>query len=266
MHYLTDVIMKRASLLFLVLSSLWSVGSYAAKDDTIRIGVDATFAPFEFTKPDGSLSGFEIDLGNAICKEIQKKCEWVPSNFDGLIPSLNVNRIDAVMSSLGVSEKRRKQVLFTDIVWTGFSSMLSRADLHLQPTVESLKGKVIGVQQGTMQEHYVRERFANHGVQVQTYQDQDQVYADLINGRIDVSFQDMLQAQFDFIDAGKHSDFTNLRVEDKLLPADSAIAVKKGNEKLVALFNDGLKKIHADGTYNRIQRQYFGDLNLYRGQ
>ncbi|MBF9001054.1 MULTISPECIES: transporter substrate-binding domain-containing protein [Vibrio] len=258
--------MKRASAILLTLFSLFSAGSYAADNNTIRIGVDATFAPFEYKKPDGSLAGFEIDLGNAVCAEIHRKCEWVPSNFDGLIPSLNVNRIDAIMSSLGVSEKRRKQVLFTDIVWTGFSSMLSRSDLHLKATPESLKGKVIGVQQGTMQENYVRERFAKHGVQVQTYQDQDQVYADLLNGRIDVSFQDMLQAQTKFIKQGKHSNYTNLKVEDKLLPADSAIAIKKGNEKLVALFNKGLKKIHEDGTYNRIQRQYFGDLNLYRGQ
>lgn len=256
--------MKKTSLLLLILSSSLASTSFAAVSDTaIRIGIEPAFAPFEYTKPDGSLAGFEIEIGNAVCKSMQQKCQWVPSNFDGLIPSLNVNRIDAVMSSLGVSERRRKQVLFTDVVWTGYSSMLSRTSQHLEPTAESLKGKIIGVQQGTMQENFVRERLAKHGVTVQTYQDQNQVYADLLNGRIDVSFQDMIQAQFDFIDAGKNSGFTNQKIEDDLLPADTAIAVKKGNEKLANFFNEGLQKIHANGEYDRIQTQYFGDLKLY---
>ncbi|MCE0493641.1 transporter substrate-binding domain-containing protein [Vibrio salinus] len=246
------------------LSTLVSSASLWAQPDTIRFGVDATYPPFEYKKPDGTLAGFEIELGDAICAEVNKKCEWHPTSFDGLFPSLKVNKIDAIFSSLGITEKRKKEVDFSDLVWSGFSSMLSRSDLKLKPTKDSLKGKVVGVQQGTMQENYVRQRFEAHGVQVQTYQDQDQVYADLMNGRIDASFQDMLQAQFDFIDGGKHHQFVNTKVEDKLLPADTAIAIRKGDREMQALINEGLRKIHADGTYDRIQRKYFGDLNLYK--
>ncbi|MDC0610897.1 transporter substrate-binding domain-containing protein [Vibrio sp.] len=256
--------MKKCTKAFILLSAVFGSTSLWAQTDTIRFGVDATYPPFEYKKPDGSLAGFEIDLGNAICEKVQKKCEWFPTSFDGLFPSLKVDKIDAIFSSLGITEKRKKEVAFSDLVWSGFSSMLSRKQLNLEPTAESLKGKVVGVQQGTMQEHFVRERFEAHGVQVQTYQDQDQVYADLINGRIDASFQDMLQAQFDFIDGGKHKQFVNTKVVDKLLPADSAIAIRKGDQEMIDLINDGLEKIHADGTYDRIQRQYFGDLNLYK--
>ncbi|SJL84844.1 transporter substrate-binding domain-containing protein [Vibrio palustris] len=254
--------MKTFSWLALGLALL-SSSSIAADKDTIRFGVEASFAPFEYKKPDGSLTGFEIDLGNALCKQLHKKCVWVQANFDGLIPSLNVNKIDAVFSSLGITDKRSKRVTFTNVVWTGYSSMLSRTQAHLKATPESLKGKVIGVQQGTMQEHYVRERFAKHGVEVRTYQDQDQVYSDLVNGRIDASFQDMIQAQFTFIEAGKNAQFTNQQVEDVLLPADTAIAVKKGNAELVALLNQGLQALHDNGTYDRIQKHYFGELKLY---
>ena len=254
--------MKKLSWLFLGLS-FFSSASMATSQDSIRFGVEASFAPFEYKKPDGSLTGFEIDLGNALCKEMHKKCVWVQSNFDGLIPSLNVNKIDAVFSALGVTDKRRKQVTFTNVVWTGYSSMLSRTQAHLKPTAESLQGKVVGVQQGTMQEHYVRERFAKHGVEVRTYQDQDQVYADLVNGRIDASFQDMIQAQFTFIEAGKNRGFSNQQVSDVLLPADSAIAVKKSNTKLAAQLNQALQALHDNGTYDRIQSHYFGDLKLY---
>jgi len=255
--------MKRSRVALLALTSLFSTMTYAG-GDTIRFGTDATFPPFESITPEGDIVGFEVDIGNAICKEMNKKCEWVSSNFDGLIPSLKVHKIDAVFSSLGITEKRKKTVTFTDVIWTGYSSMLSRKAEHIEPTVESLKGKTIGVQMGSMQEEYVSERFGNHGATVKTYQDQDAVYSDLMSGRIDVSFQDMIQAKFNFIDAGKHHDFSNTRVEDKLLPADSAVAVRKDDEKLAGVINEGLKKIRADGTYDRIQQKYFGDLQLYK--
>jgi len=116
---------------------------------------------------------------------------------------------------------------------------------------------------GSMQEEYVSERFGKHGAEVKTYQDQDAVYSDLVSGRIDVSFQDMIQAQFNFIDSGKHKDYSNAKVEDKMLPADSAVAVRKNDKKLAEVFNEGLKKIRENGTYDRIQAKYFGELKLY---
>ncbi len=192
--------MKRSRVVLLALTSLFSTMSFAASD-TIRFGTDATFPPFESITAEGEIVGFEVDIGNAICEEMNKKCVWTNFNFDGLIPGLQVRKIDAVFSSLGITEKRKKQVNFTDIVWTGYTSMLSRTEESIKPTVESLKGKSIGVQMGSMQEEFVSERFGRHGATVKTYQDQDAVYSDLLSGRIDVSFQDMIQAQFNFIDA-----------------------------------------------------------------
>ncbi len=254
--------MKHSRVALLALASLFSTASFAG-GDTIRFGTDATFPPFESITPEGEIVGFEVDIGNAICEEMKKKCEWTNFNFDGLIPSLRVRKIDAVFSSLGITEKRKKQVDFTNVVWTGYSSMLSRTGEKIEPTVESLKGKTIGVQMGSMQEEYVSERFGRHGAKVKTYQDQDAVYSDLLSGRVDVSFQDMIQAQFNFIDAGKNHDFTNTRVEDVMLPADSAIAVRK-NDKLAGVINEGLKRIRENGTYDRIQTKYFGELKLYK--
>ncbi|XAW87970.1 transporter substrate-binding domain-containing protein [Vibrio sp. CDRSL-10 TSBA] len=254
--------MRYISSLILLCSTLFAATTQAG-GPPLRIGVDATFPPFESTNPDGSLTGFEIDLGNAICAEIGRTCQWVPSNFDGLIVSLKSRKIDAVFSSLGVTEQRSRQVNFTNVVWSGYSSMLSRTEEGLAANPQSLQGKVVGVQMGSMQEEFVRQRFEQHGIQVKTYQDQDQVYADLLSGRIDASFQDMIQAQFNFIDRGNKASFTNLQIEDELLPADTAIAVRKNDSKLTQQLNEGLEKIHANGTYDRIQRQYFGDLQLY---
>lgn len=255
--------MKKIAYSLLILAGVATQMPTFAAGDTIRFGVDATYPPFEFKQADGTIAGFEIDLGNAICEKMNKKCVWVSTNFDGLIPSLRVGKIDAIFSSLGISEKRKKVVDFSDRTWSGFSSMLSATSKNLVPTAESLKGKTVGVQQGTMQEDFAKIKLAPKGVRVQSYQDQDQVYADLLNGRIDASLQDMTQAQVNFIEDGKHSNFDNQKMVDKLLPADSAIAIRKGDTATAKLINDGIKAIHADNTYVRIQRQYFGDLDLY---
>ncbi|SHO56927.1 transporter substrate-binding domain-containing protein [Vibrio quintilis] len=253
---------RKIACLLLALTGLTGQTSAFAKE-TIRIGVDATYPPFEYTKPDGTLAGFEIELGNAMCEKVQAECVWVPMSFDGLIPALKVKKIDAVFSSLGISEKRKKVVDFSDRTWTGFSSMLSLKRLNLQPAAESLKGKVLGVLQGSIQEDFARKKLMPHGVSVQAYQTQEQVYADLLNGRIDASMQDMTQAQTGFIEKGKHPEFANQKVVDELLPADSAIAIRKGDSRTMGLINRGISAIHADGTYDRIQRQFFGDLDLY---
>jgi len=235
--------MKKMAYSLLILAGVATQTPTLASDDTIRFGVDATYPPFEFKQADGTIAGFEIDLGNAICEKMNKKCVWVSTNFDGLIPSLRVGKIDAIFSSLGISEKRKKVVDFSDRTWTGFSSMLSLTSKNLSPTAESLKGKTVGVQQGTLQEDFAKIKLAPNGVRVQSYQNQDQVYADLLNGRIDASMQDMTQAQVNFIRDGKNTNFSNQKLVDKLLPA--------------------VKAIHADDTYVTIQRKYFGDLDLY---
>jgi lysine/arginine/ornithine transport system substrate-binding protein/histidine transport system substrate-binding protein len=76
----------------------------------IRFGVDPTFAPFEWKDPQGKLAGFDIDLGNAICQQLQAKCVWVESNFDGIIPALKARKFDAILSGMYMTEKRKARL------------------------------------------------------------------------------------------------------------------------------------------------------------
>ncbi|TGU42131.1 transporter substrate-binding domain-containing protein, partial [bacterium M00.F.Ca.ET.146.01.1.1] len=80
----------------------------------IRFGVDPTYPPFESKLADGSLVGFDIDLGNALCARLQAKCTWVENAFDGLIPALQARKFDAILSSLSITEERQKTISFTN--------------------------------------------------------------------------------------------------------------------------------------------------------
>lgn len=128
-------------------------GSANADVRDIRIGVDVPYEPMEFRTPDGELTGFDIELGNALCEEIGIQCEWVVQGWDGIIPGLMARKYDAIMSSMTINDDRRKQVLFSDPYFTPPSAWFAPATSDIEmPYPETLEGMTIGVQRGTLQD------------------------------------------------------------------------------------------------------------------
>lgn len=75
--------MKKSILALSLLVGLSAAASsYAALPETVRIGTDTTYAPFSSKDAKGDFVGFDIDLGNEMCKRMQVKCTWVASDFD----------------------------------------------------------------------------------------------------------------------------------------------------------------------------------------
>ncbi|MCY0387610.1 ABC transporter substrate-binding protein [Robbsia sp. Bb-Pol-6] len=245
--------------------ALVATGVSAKEWKNIRIGVDPTYAPFESKAPSGQLIGFDIDLGNALCAKMHAKCEWVENDFDGLIPALNVKKIDAIISSLSITDKRKEQIAYSDKLFNSPSRMIAKDGSGLMPTVESLKGKRVGVEQGTIQETYIKTYWQPKGVILVPYQNQDQAYADLVAGRIDASFQDEVQASIGFLKTprGKGFAFAGASIDDKKTLGDGAgIGLRKSDDDLRTQFNAAIKAIRADGTYDKIAKKYF-DFNIY---
>ena len=260
--------MKKALLTLSALALCMAAGSALAKEyKELRFGVDPSYAPFESKAADGSLVGFDIDLGNAICAELKVKCKWVESDFDGMIPGLNANKFAGVISSMTVTPAREKAIDFSSELFSGPTSYVFKKGSGLSDDVASLKGKSVGYEQGTIQEAYAKAVLEKAGVKIQAYANQDQVYADLKNGRLDASIQDMLQAELGFLKSPAGAGYeVSAAIDDPLLPSKTAIGIKKGNTELKALLDKGIKALHDDGTYATIQKKHFGDLNLYSGK
>lgn len=263
-----DYMMKKAWLTLSAVALCLAAGSTFAKEyKELRFGVDPSYAPFESKAADGSLVGFDIDLGNAICKELKVTCKWVESDFDGMIPGLKANKFDGVISSMTVTPAREKAIDFSDELFSGPTALVYKKGSGLSADIASLKGKTVGYEQGTIQEAYAKAVLDKAGVKTQAYQNQDQVYADLLSGRLDASIQDMLQAELGFLKSEKGAGYeVSKPVDSELLPSKTAIGIRKGNTELKALLNKGIKALHDDGTYAEIQKKHFGDLNLYSGK
>jgi histidine transport system substrate-binding protein len=261
--------MKKALLTLSALAlCMAAAGSALAKDyKELRFGVDPSYAPFESKAADGSLVGFDIDLGNAICAELKVKCKWVESDFDGMIPGLKANKFDGVISAMTATPAREKAIDFSSELFSGPTALVFKKGSGIDIAPASLKGKKVGYEQGTIQEAYAKAVLDKAGVNTQAYANQDQVYADLISGRLDASIQDMLQAELGFLKSPQGVDFqVSTPVDSELLPSKTAVGLSKGNTELKALLDKGIKAIHDDGTYATIQKKHFGDLNLYSGK
>ncbi|HSH57264.1 MAG TPA: transporter substrate-binding domain-containing protein, partial [Halomonas sp.] len=139
------------------------VASSASADvRDLRIAVDVPYEPMEYRTPDGELTGFDIDLGNALCAEIGIDCEWVVQGWDGIIPGLMARKYDAIMSSMTINEQRREQVLFSEPYITPPSAWFAPADVEIgTPSNETLEGMTIGVQRGTLQDNYATDMYGD---------------------------------------------------------------------------------------------------------
>lgn len=129
----------------------------------LRLGVDPTYPPLEYKQPDGRLAGFGIEIGEALCAELRARCEWVESNWDGIIPALLSRKIDAIVSSMTITPKRAQHIAFTDRVSNAPSRLVVRRGSALLPDAESLRGKRVGVGQGSNQEAYAKAEWAAKG-------------------------------------------------------------------------------------------------------
>lgn len=238
--------------------------SVMAADGTLRVAADLAYPPFQYRDVNGKPAGFEIDITNAVCKAIAVKCDYVVSSFDAEIPSLMAKKVDFI-SPLGATIKRKKSIDFSDFIYHVPSQLVARKGTNLQPTAESLQGKSIAVQQGSIQEMYANKYWAPHGVDIKTYPDQDVIYQDLAAGRLDGALSPAVAITFGFLKKPEGKDFalTGPEVRDDLLYSiGSAYGVRKGDEKTQQMLNEGLAKIMADGTWLKIKQHYFGDIEM----
>ncbi|WP_312044675.1 lysine/arginine/ornithine ABC transporter substrate-binding protein ArgT [Erwinia sp.] len=259
--------MKKKVMALSLLLALSAGSALAAVPTTLRFGNDPTYAPFESKNAQGELVGFDIDLANEICKRIQTKCTFVESDFDALIPSLKAKKIDAIISSLSITEKRQQEIAFSEKLYAANARLIAPKGSKIEPTVASLKGKTIGLLQGTTQETYANQYWRAQGVTVTPYANQDLVYQDLTAGRIDAAFQGEVAASEGFLKqpVGKDYAFAGPAVKDeKIFGIGTGIGLPKESTELKAAIDKAIAAMRKDGTYDKLAKKYFS-FDVYGG-
>ena len=246
--------MKKITLALACIIATSSTLLFAGDHSKLKIAVDVPYEPFEFKAPDGSLTGFEIDLGNAICAEIKSECEWIIQAWDGIIPGLLAHKYDLIFSSMSITEERAKKVLFSDGYYITPSAWFGKKGMNVNVTDKAaLTGKKIGVQRGTIQDNYVTENFADIA-DIKRYTTADDMVLDLSGGRTELVFVDFPVGESTILK--KDANFEAIGAQIQLGEAAGA-AFRLRDTELAEKFNKALKKLKADGTYDAIMKKYF---------
>ncbi|RKE39916.1 lysine/arginine/ornithine transport system substrate-binding protein [Paraburkholderia sp. BL23I1N1] len=242
-----------------------ATGAYAKDWSTVRFGVDASYPPFESKATDGKLVGFDVDLGNEICARLKAKCVWVENDFDGMIPALKAKKFDGVLSSMSMTPQRAEQVAFSAKLFNTPTRLVAKAGSSLLPTPQAMAGKTIGVEQGTIQETYAKTYWEPKGAKIVPYQNQDQVYTDLLSGRLDASLQDAVEAEIGFLKTPRGTGFAFAGkdiVDEKVLGNGAGIGMRKEDADLKVKVDKAIVDMIKDGTYKKIEKKYF-DFDVY---
>jgi arginine/ornithine transport system substrate-binding protein len=235
----------------------------AQQDGKLRIAVEGGYPPFSEMGADGKIKGFDIDIANALCAKMKLECVPVQAEFDAMIPALRAKKFDAIVASMSITPERLKAVDFSDKYYNTPARLVTRADATFEATPAGLKGKRIGVQRTTIHDRYASATFK--GSEIVRYAKQDEVFLDLVSGRIDATLADSVAADQGFLKtpAGKGFAFRGPNFDDPaFFGIGAGIAVRKGDKALQTRLNEALAAIRADGTYKKLNDKYF-DFDVY---
>ncbi|EKY5710946.1 arginine ABC transporter substrate-binding protein, partial [Escherichia coli] len=158
----------------------------ATAAETIRFATEASYPPFESIDANNQIVGFDVDLAQALCKEIDATCTFSNQAFDSLIPSLKFRRVEAVMAGMDITPEREKQVLFTTPYYDNSALFVGQQGKYT--SVDQLKGKKVGVQNGTTHQKFIMDKHPE--ITTVPYDSYQNAKLDLQNGRIDGVFGD----------------------------------------------------------------------------
>ncbi len=246
-----------------LLTVLFISTSYAKDWKTIRIGVEGAYPPYSQTNPDGSVTGFDIDIANALCAEIGAKCVLVVQDWDGMIPSLLARKFDAIIASMSITEERKKRVDFTNKYYSSPAKFVRKKGSGIVILNSILKGKSVGVQEETIMDRFVTDNWGDI-VKVRRYGSQEKANLDLISGRLDLVFSEIAPAK-DFIksDSGKGFELVGPSYSEKKWFGEGiGIAIRKKDQELKEKLNKAIVSIRNNGVYKKIQDKYF-DYDIY---
>ena len=248
---------------FLGLALLAACATLAQAAD-LKVAIDPTYEPFTYKTPDGKPTGFDVDVANAICAELKRNCVFIEQVWDSMIPGLQARKYDVIVSSLSITEERKRVIDFSDRYYkTPSAIVVKKGTPYTGPA--SLKGKRIGVLKGSTQEKWAMGELKPAGVTVVPYEAQDQVYLDINAGRLDGTVADKVEVHGGFLRKPEGKDYGYVghdQYETKYYGDGIGIGMRKGQKDLKEQINAAIKTIRSNGTYNTIAKKYF-DFDPY---
>ncbi len=248
-----------------LLGAVLALNASAADLPELKVGIDPAFEPYGMKLADGTLTGFDVDYAKAICNEIKMKCVFVEQAWGGIIPALTAKKFDVIISSMSITEARKKVVLFTDKYSAAVNRVVAQKGSGIDGSVASLAGKKVGVGKGSTQETYAKKVYEKAGITVVGYATPQDAYLDLIAGRIDAAVGSALQVKMALLSKpeGKAFEYVGPELDDPaVFGVGAGMAMRMEDTKLRDQLNDAIKATRKNGAYKAVNDKYF-DFDTY---
>lgn len=233
-------------------TALSGVAAFAT--ETLKIGSYPANPPWEYKNEAGEFEGFEVDIINEIASRIDATAEFSGLDFRALFVATASRRVDAVISSLTITNERLQAQSFTQPYFSGALGVGTKDGAGIA-RIEDLKGKRVGSIATSFPENWLKEREGELGyASYASYDSTANMLTDLRSGRIDAAVNDIVSLRYAFT----QPQMSGLTVAAEIPTGDKfAIMMPKDSEKLEA-FNDALSEIKTDGTMARLYEKWFG--------
>ena len=233
---------KIITMLMLILSTL----SFAAKK--LYVGTNAEFKPYEYLE-NNKMVGFDIELMELLGKELGYEIKWQDMSFDGLLPALQMKKIDAVIAGMSATPERKKAVAFSKPYFKAKQVVITKGVDKSLKSFKDLAGKKVGVMLGFTGDTVVSEI---KGVKVERFNASYAAIMALSQNKVDAVVLDSEPAK-KYTANNKQFVIASIPAEEE----DYAIAVRKNDKELLDKINSALDKIKANGEYDKLLKKYF---------
>ena len=233
------------------------VGAGAKEWTTVRMGVDATYPPFESVNAKGEIVGWEMDYAKALCAKMKVTCTFQNQDWDGVIPALLADKFDVIFSSMNMTPARAQRVLFSDMYYaTSPVWATTAANKSDDVSLAAMKGKTVGAQSSTVFANYLEHDYK--GVEVKLYPGGDEPFLDLASGRIDYVVSDILVAQKMMEKSpGCCRIVTTIQRTPEIFGPGVGAAFRPADKELKEMFDKAIAEADADGTFKKLAGEYF---------
>ncbi len=272
----------------LLIISLFVLGlTSLANSQTIRIGTEGAYPPWNNINSAGDLEGAEIDFGNEACERMGVTCEWVTQDWDGIIPALLQGKYDIIVAGMSITEERKEKVNFTTGYMTDPASFavlknsglanlniagMSKVNLNnaggkeqaaIGQLIAAMNGATVCVQSSTIHQNFL-EKHMSGAVKVKLYQSVDDHNIDLAAGRCDAILADV-GSIVDFMesDSGIDVALTGPKFSGGVFGDGVGGAVRKEDTDILEMWNNVIAEMSKDGTTAEITKKWFGrDISM----
>ena len=256
---------KRSTLLVAALAAAILGASHPASAETLRVGMECTYAPFNFRNADGELDGYDVDVAKGVAGIIGADLEFVCQQWDGMIPALLANKFDLVVASMSITDTRLEKMDFSQPYRISVGRLVGKknAGLNLfddagKPIAANFAGVKVGLERASTYASWFEAILPDADVTL--YDTNEALYLDLVNGRTDVIMTNPMKAYLRFLskEDGADFQFVSPQVDERnFFGIGVGIGLRQGNDDLKARLNGALKTLTENGSLKTYALKYF---------